>query len=121
MLKVKTNAKNLSVRYAKRITALNSAIASGLRALAIKVDAEQVENLSGDGDRGSYPVPVRSGTLRRGTFFNVVNRQFAIVGNKTIYAASIHDGRPFLDNAVDNVKPVEIIGDHLKKEVWAIL
>lgn len=123
-----SNASQIAKRYRRRAGGLDKAVRRGLRKYAIAVDREQVKNLSGSGAPGSYPVPVRKGTLRGGHFFEV-SRRFAVVGNTTEYAPAVHGGelatneglrfavkgRPFLDDAAEAVDGTAMLAGEVKK------
>ncbi|RCX32076.1 hypothetical protein [Thioalbus denitrificans] len=115
-MKTTSNALAIARRWNTRRGQLDGALRRGLRKGAAAVDREQVRNLSGSGADapGSYPVPVRKGTLRGGHFFQVENARLAIVGNTTVYAARIHDERPFLDDAAEDVDAGEYIRDEMR-------
>lgn len=133
MTSITTNAKQLSAKWQARKAALDKAKREGLRNAAILVEREQIKNLSGNGEAGSYPVPVRTGNLRRGAFFDVAHSGFAVVGNTTAYAMPVHSGdlttkdgleysvpaRPFLDDAADAVDVVEVMAIPIRREVLA--
>lgn len=71
MINFSSNAKTIAGRWQKRKQRLTTALIAGLRALAVAVDNKQVENLSGDGAAGSYPVRVVSGNLRNHHFLTL--------------------------------------------------
>lgn len=115
---VSSNAPDLARRWALRRARLDAALKKGLRSAARAVDRAQVKHLSGLGSDapGSYAVPVRLGHLRASHFFKVESSSLAIVGNTATYAVHVHEGqgssapygrRPFLDDAVADVKPTE--------------
>lgn len=83
---------------------------------------------------GSYPVPVRTGNLRRylwalfpGERAGSIKGKYdvgpgtAYVGDSADYAQAIHDGRPFLTDAADEVlgRAVAIGEEVLAEEVGA--
>ena len=135
MINVLTNAKQLAAKWRQRRVALSAAARKGRRNAAIAVDREQEKNLEGGTSApGSYPVPVRTGNLRRGAFFDATHSTFAIVGNTAAYAMAIHSGdmttkdglnyslkgRPFLDDAAEAVDVVELMAIPIRREVLAI-
>lgn len=117
-MKVSSNVNQLAEKYRARARYMDELVAKVLRSSAAAIDRKQVEKLSGSGadEPGSYPVPVRKGTLRGGNFFRVASG-FAVVGNTTAYAMAVHTGnrstnqgvkyavkpRPFLDEAAAEV------------------
>lgn len=121
MVSITTNALALADRYRKRRQRLNRALGRGLKRAAAAVDRAQVENLSGpkSAEPGSYPVPIRTATLVRGHFFQVNSYRLAFVGNTTEYAAAVHQGRPFLDDAIERVDVAEIMAISMRQAVFA--
>ncbi len=119
MININTIASPLARKWKQRAAALEAAKRRGLRNAAVAVDNEQVNNLSGSGAdaAGAYPVPVRTGNLRRGHFFEARLSSFAIVGNTTEYAMAVHKDRPFLDDAAAAVDVVEIMAVPVRKAV----
>lgn len=108
-----SNAGQVAARYQARERRLGQALRRGLRLAAIAVDAAQVENLSGSGPPGSYPVPVRTGNLRGGHFYQVRNERLAVVGDTAEYAAAIHVERPFLDRAAEDTPVFDIVAGQI--------
>ena len=119
MTQISTNAKELYAKWLRRKSAMDKARRIGLRSAAIAVDRAQVKNLGGSGDAGSYPVPVRTGNLRGGHFFDTQRSDFAVIGNTTVYATVVHKDRPFLDDAAESVDTVEHMAIAFRKEVLA--
>lgn len=130
-MKANSNAGAMALKYAKRAAELNAVIRSGIKKVAVAVDKEQVENLSGSGSDkpGSYPVPVRKGTLRGGHGWAVQGVGRAAVFNTTEHAMAIHNGelttrqgvryavrpRPFLDDAANKVDVVDMVAKETRK------
>jgi len=123
-----SSAQELADKFSRRAALLEKALEKGLKTIALKVDRAQADNLRGGVNAGDYPVPVRSANLLRNRFFSVVGSRYAIMGNKSAHATSVHAGtgpnlihgpREFLEDAVESVVP----GVEMKKEtdkVWAI-
>jgi len=109
---VDTNAGSLASQYARRAAAFEPAVTTGLRNAAIQVDQKQVKNLSGGGAPGSWPVPARTGYLRRASYWRMRGDRLAVVGNSARYAKAVHDGRPYLDFAVQDVDVIT----HIRKQ-----
>jgi hypothetical protein len=116
--------------YAQRWAA---AVAKGLRDIAITVERGATKNTSGSGNAapGSYPVPIRTGTLRRSIQSRFGARDAMVVAAAQ-YASAIHNGftpygnpnarlsyigRPFLQDAVDAIDANEIMVIRLDKEL----
>lgn len=116
-MKAGSNAAALARKYAQRVAALNKALERGLKKAASTVDREQVKNLSGSGadEPGSYPVPVRKGTLRGGHGWAVRGVKQASIFNTTVYAMAIHKDRPFLDDAAEKVDAGSIVAGEVSK------
>lgn len=128
MVKWTSNADQLAKRYGARAAAIIGALAKGMRRAALAVERAMVKRLGGSGAPWSYPVPVRSGHLRRSTFVKTPDSTLAVVGNNADYADAIHggyvsewagrgrhrqrmkaQGRPFLDDAVKDADPEAIV------------
>lgn len=124
MSRVSTNAPQLSRRYADREKRWSAALVRAMRRAVIAVEIRAVDLLTGSGGPGSYPVPVRTGFLRRSTGSRVVATT-GIVFNTAGYAHAIHSGviavgyrgqgrkhvdaRPFLNDALAQANPGAII------------
>lgn len=118
MTGISTNAKLVAKLFMQRRLMLQPALERGMKRFTAKVENEATDNLSGGGDAspGSYPVPVRTGTSRRG--MNLRARgMVGYVWNKIIYAAAIHEDRPFLDDAADSVDGLAIMREELER-IW---
>lgn len=103
--------------YAKRAAALPKAIRRGTRNVLLTVERQAVKNLSGAGAPGSYPVPIRTGNLRRSMGVRQESETVGYVFNRARHARAIHAGfkpygnphahvipaRPFLDDAAASV------------------
>lgn len=120
-MRADSNAAALARKYRERLQRMDAALRRGLYKAAAAVDREQQKNLSGSaGDpAGAYPVPVRTGNLRRATFINVRGSRLAIVGNTAEYALAIHRNRPFLDDAAAAVDAGEIMAIEVRKAIHA--
>lgn len=125
------NADRIAELYRERAGRWRAAALAGLRRALVAVETAATRNLSGGGKPGSYPVPVRTGNLRRGMGFKLLDDRAGVVFNTARYASAIHGGlqprkhaghgasavyefdsvpaRPFLDDAVDTAKPGELI------------
>lgn len=120
--KITSNALALARKYRRRREQLDGALRRGLKKAAATIDNAQVDNLSGSGADapGAYPVPVRSDNLRGGHFFQVNNSHLAVVGNTAVYAAAIHEDRPFLDDAAEAVDFQGLMAVEVEKAVFAL-
>ena len=112
-----SNAGALARTYRARIQKWNGALRRGLRDIGVMVENEASRNLSGSGEPGAYPVPIRTGHLRRSMGMKVGDREVAVF-NSAEYANAIHrgftpygnrnaklsyTGRPFLQDAADKI------------------
>lgn len=129
MVNVETNAGPLRDQYAIMGRSLDGALQKGMRRLVLSVEREQVRNLGGSGGSGDYPVPIRSGNLRRSAGSRVAGPLLGFVFNRATYARAIHEGfepynnpnarqvraRRFLDRAAEAVDGGEIIQRALRE------
>lgn len=120
-----TNAAAVARVYAERATRWTNTLARAMRKAVTAVEVHAVDLLSGSGAPGSYPVPVRTGNLRRAMGSKVTSQTSGIIFNDAGYARAIHSGhlavgykgrgrksvkaRPFLDDALKNAQPGRII------------
>lgn len=98
---IKSNASQIAQGLINRAKGTRSAVRAGLFKVALSLNAKQIENLSGGGDEpaGAYPVPVRSGHLRRSADIDVKETE-AYVLNTATYATQVHKSNgPFLADA----------------------
>lgn len=133
MTSIRTNATQLAREWGRRRREMDAALLKNMTRAAAAVDKAQVKNLSGHKGAapGTYPVPNRTGNLMKSHFFQVNSNHEAYVGNTAAYALPVHQGesagrsggfinpRPFLDDAVQTVKPTEMIMDGFSKAVLA--
>jgi len=119
-----SNAPNLARRWVARGDAVPDAVARGVRKVVFTVENKAEELLRGAGTAapGSYPVPVRSGFLRRSMGATASGGR-GLVFNSAEYARAIHDGfrpygnkhakpvpaRPFMDDALAATDIAEIM------------
>lgn len=104
--------------YAQRAAELPAAIRRGTRNVLLAVERQATKNLTGSGKAGEYPVPVRTGNLRRSMGVRQESDVVGYVFNRARYAHAVHTsgfhaygnphapfykGRPFLDDAADQV------------------
>lgn len=104
-MNIASNAKDLAHKFYQRATRTQRAVQAGLTRVANAINAKQIENLSGGGndEAGGYPVPVRSGHLRRSAEIEV-NKDHAFVFNDAEYAAPVHrTNGPFLSDAASDI------------------
>lgn len=122
-----TNAAAVARRFEDYARKLDAAAARGLRKIITRVDREQVKRLSGGlaDAPGAYPVPARTGHLRRETFFEMVGDTQAIAGNAATYAAAVHEAdggsssakfgrRPYLEDAVNAVDALDLMATEVR-------
>lgn len=113
---VETNAAEVAIAVRELGPAMHAALHRGMRKALNRLERHAAINLSGAGAPWSYPVPVRSGNLRR----SLRREQRSAVEGYVIagasYAWAIHEGemevggamrsytrRPFMDDASDAV------------------
>lgn len=130
MTGITSNALAVAGRIQAKLRALDNAVGRGLRKVAATVEREQIKRLGGAAKTpGVYPVPARTGHLRRETFFEVKTSRFALVGNTATYALAVHEGlgsskkygrRPFLEDAVNEVDSNAIMAVEIRKALEAV-
>lgn len=123
-----TNARQIAAMFADRSKRWDAALAKGIRKAAIAVENEASDRLSGSGVAFTYPVPVRTGHLRRSLGVKT-SRTGGEVFNTATYAFAVHEGkvgwwargkvrrkgvrnvtrRPFLEDALKAADPGLII------------
>lgn len=120
MYKVTTNAAAVASRINRGLAAMDAALRTVLRNLAIRINRNAISNLAGSNSDapGSYPVPNRTGNLMRGQGWQMAsNNRAAFIFNDRPYARAVHEGqessakfgrRPFLDDAAQDV---DILGE----------
>lgn len=134
MINITHNFGDRATQFARYAGAWTRAVAAGLRDVAITVERAAEKNLRGGGSAapGSYPVPVRTGNLRRSLQSRFDERQSMVI-NSAVYARAIHEGfqpygnpkarrigrRPFLQDAVDSIDATEIMAIRINKELPA--
>jgi hypothetical protein len=126
--------REVADRYRRRAAGLTAAVRRGIRRALVAVDNEASRNLSGAGKPGAFPIPVRSGHLRRSGGTRVLSDTSGLVFNRARYARAVHsDGfhayhnprapfyraRPFLAAAVETAAPTDIVQAELRKVVFA--
>lgn len=97
MLKVTTNAGEVAATYAGRMARFPRALHLATQAVLIALNRAQIRNVSGSGasNPGAYPVPVRSGNLRRSMDWGFTGNASGYIvagGNNAPYAIPIHEG-----------------------------
>lgn len=124
---IETNADDVADTVAQKRAGISRAVASGTRSALLAIESEAVKNLSGDGAPFSYPVPVRTGNLRRDRTVQQPEPGIGILAFLASYAWAVHEGevgeyegrgktkivqrspRPFAQDAVDKVDPAHFI------------
>lgn len=128
MIKITTNALAVRGTFGRWRAETSGAWKKGLRAAARAVERAAVKRLSGSGAARAYPVPIVTGTLRRGMGVRVENTA-ALVFNATAYGHAVHVGyhpygnkraekvpaRPYLTDAVESVDVIELMAVELRK------
>ena len=128
--------------YANRASVVDDALRKGTRAVLLSVEKEAVKNLSGSGEAGSYPIPIRTrrengrtvtgGNLRASMGVRAESNISGYVFNRARYAHAVHTTgfraygnpnapfyrpRPFLDNAVDAVDLEEVFTRRVMRRI----
>lgn len=128
-------ASQLARQFQRYAAAWDRGVAMGLRDVAISVERAAVRNTSGPGSAapGTYPVPIRTGFLRRSIGSRFGQRESLVIAT-AIYASAIHDGftpygnpnarksyigRPFLKDAVEATDIDGIMLDRLDRALPA--
>lgn len=134
MTRGESNYAETAAKFDRWAAAIASGVASAMRDITIGVEREAVKRLTGGSKPpGSYPVPVRTGFLRR-SMGSRYNTESGIVYNTAIYARAIHEGfspygnprvaypigaRPYMTDAVAAVDPTVVVEDALNKALPA--
>jgi hypothetical protein len=121
--------------FAQRAARLDGALSRGIRRGIVATEQEASKLLSGSADAapGTYPVPVRRGTLRRGLGARQLTPASGMVFNRAAHARAIHegfrpygnpragriDGRPFLSDAIEAADPTQYVVAELRQTVFA--
>jgi hypothetical protein len=124
MNRVDSNYAETAAKFDRWAAALTSGVTSAIRDITLGSEREAVKRLTG-GSRpaGSYPVPNRTGFLRR-SMGSRVRPEEGILFNSAIYARAVHDGytpysnprvqfnigaRPYMTDAVAAVDPETVV------------
>ncbi len=115
MVRVVFDAREMILVTGNAARAVRPSTRELLRILAIQAEGHAIDLSKGPGTAkpGAYPIPIRTGTHRRGFGFKV-NERDAIVFNTGVYARALHDGfkpygnpharpipaRPYFDDAI---------------------
>lgn len=133
-----SNVKQFIRRMKVLEKSMRKALDRGLIKWTLKANKQSKKNLSGQGGRGinakrnvgGYPVPVRSGDLRRADDYVLPGRSNsgivarsgeAFLFNTEIYANKIHNEHPFEKDAVDMTRGegIKAMTDELRKSLMA--
>lgn len=130
---MKSNAADVAKGLDATGNAVERAVRAGVAQGAFAIERAMIDNLSGSGDPYAYPVPVRTGHLRRSSGVEQPQPHLAIVYNGAAYAWAVHTGnvnewrshyagpsdtpsmavsrrpRPFLDDAVARTPYADIV------------
>lgn len=91
-VRVDTNAIEVERVFRARAEHWDRLLDISMRKSLIALDREAAKLLSGSGDAWTYPVPIRSGNLRRGQRTQQPSPVLGFVLNVTSYARAIHTG-----------------------------
>lgn len=125
MTGISTNAQQVAARFADRAKRWDSALARAMRRALVAVEGAAADRLTGSGAPMSYPVPVRTGFLRRSLGSQLIGVAEGMVFNTADYAHAVHSGRvglgygrrgtrqvkprPFLEDALRDADPGRMI------------
>lgn len=125
MTGISTNARQVAAIFADRSKRWDSALARAMRRALIAVEGAAADRLTGSGAPGAYPVPVRTGFLRRALGSKLIGTDTGMVFNTADYAHAVHSGRvglgygrrgtrqvkprPFLEDALRDANPGRMI------------
>lgn len=118
MQRIVFDAAEMILVTGNAVRAIRPSTRALLRNLAIQGEGIVMDLMKGPGSAkaGAYPIPIRTGTLRRGVGFKV-DDDSAFVYNTSVYARAIHDGfrpygnpharpipaRPYFDDMLDKL------------------
>lgn len=131
-----SSAEQIARLYTQRAAQLGPAVTRGIRRAIVAANREASIRTSGSGEAapGSYPIPIRVGHLNRSGGARMLGDFAGLVFNRAYYANAIHNKgfraygnpkapfykpRPWLQDAIEHVDPVEIIGAEVRKAVFA--
>jgi hypothetical protein len=129
MADVTTNAGVLAAKYRQRAAAVPGAMRRGVRRWLLEVEAGAVRRTTGSGAAGDYPVPIRTGALRRYHGVRQLGDAAGLVFNRAAHAHAIHSTgfraygnphapfhqpRPFLADAAREVDGLAILRHELR-------
>lgn len=127
MTAIQTNAGEVASTIAAKRDAIAGAVSKGMRSALLATDSAAVENLSGGGKPYAYPVPVRTGNLRRARTVQQPQPGLGIIAFLAAYAWAIETGkvsewagrgktrrvqrtaRPFAADAVEKADPARYV------------
>lgn len=108
---VQSNAAELTARYRGRAARWSAALKAALTDVVLAVERASIDNTSGGGAAGDYPVPVRRGHLRR-SHGSAVEDRLAMVFNTAAYAGAIQTGyQPYGNPNALPIPPREFLHD----------
>ena len=130
-MSLQTNAGKVAAIYAARAARWSMALGRAMLRALTAVEGKAIDLLSGSGAPFTYPIPVRSGHLRRSMGSKLVSQTTGLIFNTASYALPIHEGkvgrgygrkgirnvarRPFAEDALRLAKPGEMIFDDMSK------
>ncbi len=136
---IETTAEQTAAAIARKRDAISGAVSRGTRSALLAVETEAVKNLSGSNadQPGAYPVPVRTGQLRRDRTVQQPQPGLGLISFMSDYAWAIETGvvtqwagrgktrraqvgaRPFAQDAVDRVDPAHFVIDAVSQVIAA--
>lgn len=131
MTGIVTNARQVAAIFADRSKRWDSALSRAMRRALAAVEGAAADRLTGGGAPMSYPVPVRTGFLRRSLGSKLLGVAEGMVFNTADYAHAVHSGRigiggrrkgtrivkprPFLEDALKAADPGRLIFEAMEK------
>lgn len=139
MTQITTNADEVADAIARKASQLSGAVAKGMRSALLAVESAAVKNLSGDlgAEPYAYPVPARTGNLRRDRTVQQPSPGLGIISFLANYAYAVETGqvnewagrgrtrkvqrqaRPFAEDAVKSVQPEHFVIDAVQEVIAA--
>jgi len=133
MIRIKSNGSKLIQRLTQQEHGLKKSLSRGLSRWAVLAHKEAHRLLSGSGKdgAGAYPVPVRTGQLRRAEAYVLPGRakhgiaahdNQAFLINTAKYASVIHESRPFAQDGIENTRSqgAKIMLEEIRKGLMAV-
>lgn len=139
MPRIETTADETAAAIARKAAGIAGAVGQGMRSALLATESEAVKNLSGSNSDApyAYPVPARTGNLRRNRTVQQPSPGLGLINFDSDYAYAVHSGkvtefagrgktrqvqraaRPFAQDAIDKVDPPHFVIDAVAQQVAA--